>query len=71
MITDKATFRFDAETRKMYLHSIYPGFTAGAVQEEIRFKIDLARAVEEPAPTEHELDTLRTQCDPDRMVLKN
>jgi len=55
----------------MYLHSIYPGFTAGAVQEEIGFKIDLTRAVEEPAPTEHELDILRTQCDPDRMVPKS
>jgi len=70
-ITDKATFRFDAETRKMYLHSIYPGFTPEAVQEEIGFKIDLTRAVEEQAPTEYELDILRTQCDPDRMVLKS
>lgn len=70
VITNKATFRFDAETKKMYLHSYYPGFTPEAIQEEVGFQIDLSRAVEEKAPTDHELDILRTQCDPDRMVLK-
>lgn len=70
VITNKATFRFDTESRKMYLHSYYPGFTPAAIQEEMGFEIDLTRAVEEKAPTDHELDILRTQCDPDKMVLK-
>lgn len=70
VITNKATFRFDAESRKMYLHSFYPGFSPAAIQEEISFQVDLTRAVEEEPPTEHELHVLRTQCDPDRMVLK-
>lgn len=71
VITNKATFRFDAESRKMYLHSCYPGFTPETIQEEVGFWIDLTRAVEEEAPTDHELDILWMQCDPDRMVLKS
>ncbi len=70
VITNKATFRFDDTTKKMYLDSYYPGFTPEAIQEEISFKIDLTRAVEALPPTEHELYILRTQCDPERMVLK-
>jgi glutaconate CoA-transferase subunit B len=70
VITDKACFRFDDTSKKMYLHSCYPGFTAQAIQDEIGFKIDLTRASEAKPPTEHELHILRTQCDPDRMVLK-
>jgi len=71
VITNKATFRFDTESSRMYLHSYYPGFTPAAIQEEVGFKVDLTRAVEEEPPTEHELNILRTQCDPDKMVLKS
>ena len=70
VITNKASFRFDDTTKKMYLHSYYPGFTPEAIQEEIGFEVDLTRATEAKPPTEHELNILRTQCDPDRMVLK-
>jgi len=70
VITNKACFRFDDASKKMYLHSYYPGFLPEAIQEEISFKIDLTRAVEAIPPTEHELDVLRTKCDPDGMVLK-
>lgn len=70
VITNKATFRFDEETKEMYLHSFYPGFTPAAVQEEVGFPLDLSRAVEAVPPTEEELRILRTQCDPERMVLK-
>jgi glutaconate CoA-transferase subunit B len=71
VITNKASFRFDDATKKMYLHSYYPGFTPEAIQEEISFEVDLTRATEAKPPTEHELNILRTQCDPDRMVLKS
>ncbi len=71
VITNKASFRFDDTTKKMYLYSFYPGFTPEAIQEEIGFKVDLTRATEAKPPTEHELNILRTQCDPDRMVLKS
>lgn len=70
VITNKASFRFDETSRKMYLHSYYPGYTPEAIQEEVGFKIDLAGAVEEKPPTEQELHVLRTECDPDGMVLK-
>ena len=71
VITNKASFRFDDTTKKMFLYSYYPGFTPEAIQEEIGFKVDLTRATEAKPPTEHELNILRTQCDPDRMVLKS
>jgi glutaconate CoA-transferase subunit B len=70
VITNKACFRFDAASKKMYLDSFYPGFMPEAIQEEIGFKVDLSRAKEAKAPTERELHILRTQCDPDGMVLK-
>jgi glutaconate CoA-transferase subunit B len=70
VITNKACFRFDDTSKKMYLHSCYAGITPQAIQDEIGFKIDLTRAIEAKPPTEHELHILRTQCDPDRMVLK-
>ncbi len=71
VITNKASFRFDYTTKKMYLHSYYPGFTPEAILEEISFEVDLTRATEAKPPTEHEVNILRTQCDPDRMVLKS
>ncbi|NPV89480.1 MAG: ketoacid-CoA transferase [Firmicutes bacterium] len=70
VITNKACFRFDDTTRKMYLHSYYPGFTPESIQEEVGFEIDLSRASEAVPPTEHELYILRTVCDPERWVLK-
>jgi glutaconate CoA-transferase subunit B len=70
VITNKACFRFDDISKKMYLHNYYPGFSPEAVQEEIGFKIDLTRATQAEPPTEHELNILRTCCDPDGMVLK-
>jgi glutaconate CoA-transferase subunit B len=70
VITNKAVFKFDETTCKMYLYSYYPGFTPEAIQEEMDFEVDLSRAVEALPPTEHELDVLRNQVDPDRMVLK-
>jgi glutaconate CoA-transferase subunit B len=70
VITNKACFRFDDTSRKMYLYSYYPGFKPEAIQEEVDFEIDLTRAVEAKAPTEHELLILRRECDPERLVLK-
>lgn len=70
VITNKATFRFDETTKKMYLESYYPGFTPQAIQDEISFEIDLSRAFEATPPTAQELEILRTECDPERMVLK-
>jgi glutaconate CoA-transferase subunit B len=70
VITNKACFRFDDASKKMYLHSFYPGFTPEAIQEEMCFQVDLSRAKEAEPPTEHELHILRTECDPERMVLK-
>lgn len=70
VITDKATFLFDDDTKKMYLHTYYPGNTPESIQDEISFSIDLTRAKEAIPPTEEELEILRTQCDPERMILK-
>ncbi|MHB9074264.1 MAG: CoA-transferase subunit beta [Desulfobaccales bacterium] len=70
VITNKATFRFDDTSKEMYLHTYNPGFTPEAIQEEISFKIDVSRAVEATPPTAHELNILRTECDPERLVLK-
>ena len=70
VIANKACFRFDDASKEMFLHTFYPGFPPKAIQDEIGFEIDTTRAREAKPPTEHELHILRTQCDPDRMILK-
>lgn len=70
VITNKASFRFDEETKKMYLHSYYPGFTPEVIQSELGFEVDLTRAIEATPPSEEELHILRTVCDPERLFLR-
>lgn len=70
VITDNACFRFDDTSRKMYLHNYYPGFKPQGVQEKMGFEIDLSRASEAVPPSVRELDILRTQCDPDGLILR-
>ncbi len=70
VITDLCVFDFDPETKRMRLLSLHPGKTLGAVKAATGFEFGIAPKLgETPAPTESELDILRTRVDPGRFLL--
>lgn len=62
--------RFRSDTKITYLASYHPGLTPQAIAEVTRFKLDIAGAVETPAPTADEITILREVVDPERVFLK-
>jgi len=71
VVTNRGSFRFDDQTKKMYLFQYYPGIDPLEIQDQISFDIDLSRATEAQPPTAEELDILRNKCDPERLFLKS
>ncbi len=69
VVTTMAVMRFHERTREMFLDGLYPGVTAGMVQEAMGFDIDCSRAGEVEPPSELELRVLREQCDPQGLIL--
>ncbi len=70
VITDKAIFGFDEETKKMRLLSIHPGSTLEDVLGTMGFAPVVPKEVPftEP-PTEEQLRLIRTSIDPGRMYM--
>jgi glutaconate CoA-transferase subunit B len=65
VVTDKAVFRFDAETGEMFLFSLHPGVTVEQVQAEVGWPLKVAhdlRSTEPPAAGE--LRLIREELDP-------
>ncbi|MFH1981929.1 MAG: CoA-transferase [Pseudomonadota bacterium] len=71
VITNMAIFRFDADTRRMFLDGLYPGVSAAAVTEKMGFDVDTTRARVVTPPSAEELRILRERCDPSRLILGN
>lgn len=71
VITNMAVFRFDETSRRMYLDGCYPGVAPEQVVEKMGFAVETGRALPVPPPTARELDTLRRQCDPQRLILQD
>jgi glutaconate CoA-transferase, subunit B len=69
VVTDLAVLRFDDETKVMYLAEMYPGVTVEQVAENTGFALDTSRATVAVPPTREELDVLRTEVDPQRLIL--
>jgi glutaconate CoA-transferase subunit B len=69
VVTDLAVLRFDDETKVMYLAETYPGVTVEQVAENTGFALDTSRATVAVPPTREELDVLRTEVDPQRLIL--
>ncbi|MBS3779414.1 MAG: hypothetical protein KGY41_03375 [Desulfovermiculus sp.] len=68
VITNMATFRFDEESKEMYLQSTYPGIQTEQVLAEMEFEVDTSKVKEEIPPSEYELQILREKCDPHRLI---
>ena len=69
VITDMAIFRFENDTRRMYLHSCYPGIEKQDVVDRMGFAVDTSRVAVAQPPTQQEIDILRHHCDPQRLIL--
>jgi glutaconate CoA-transferase subunit B len=69
VITNMGTMRFDDTTKEMYLSGYYPGITPEEILEKMEFPVDISRAREEVPPTAEELQLLREECDPQRLIL--
>jgi len=69
VITDMAIFRFDENSKQMYLAGFYPGITPSQILENMEFKVDISRALEVTPPAPEELKILREKCDPQRLIL--
>ncbi len=69
VITDMAVFRFHDQTRRMYLDAIYPGIEPRKVLDNMGFEVDTDQVQNFQPPTKKELEILRGQCDPQRLIL--
>jgi glutaconate CoA-transferase subunit B len=70
VVTSKALFGYDDETRRMKLLALQPGVTVDEVLENMQFRPLIADHVEVlPPPTVEEARLLREEIDPNRIVL--
>ncbi|HID89277.1 MAG TPA: CoA-transferase subunit beta [Anaerolineae bacterium] len=65
VVTDRAIFTFDDETREMTLSSLHPGVALEEVQAEVGWDLRVSPNLRETEPpTEEELRILREELDP-------
>lgn len=69
VVTDKALFRFDPQTREMYLDTIYPGVSVDEVKSLVGWDLQVARDLKTaPRPTAEELAAVRA-ADPANLIM--
>jgi glutaconate CoA-transferase subunit B len=69
VVTNLAIMRFDDNSKAMYLSETYAGINPDHVAENTGFDLDISRVVEASPPTDEELRILRTEVDPQRLIL--
>ncbi|MEK6987168.1 MAG: CoA-transferase [Candidatus Thermoplasmatota archaeon] len=70
VITDLGLYRFDPQTKEMYLESYHPGLSVDDIKANVSWDIRIAPKVKvTKAPTKRELRVLRTKCDPEGVFL--
>jgi glutaconate CoA-transferase subunit B len=71
VVTDLATYSFDAATGEMTLHTLHPGVTLDDVRANMGWEPKVAHEVgSTPAPSEEELRLIREELDPDGVYTK-
>lgn len=71
VVTSKALFGFDGETRRMTLLSVLRGLTVEEVLADMAFRPLVAKELSEIAPpTGEELRVLREEIDPGRFIIR-
>jgi glutaconate CoA-transferase subunit B len=70
VITTTGVFRFTADTKEMYLHSIHPGVTMESVRERVAWDLKVSPTLHETEPpTELQVQIVR-ELDPDGFFLR-
>ena len=69
VVTNLGVMKFAEQTREMYLAENYPGVTIQRIVENTGFKIDVSKARSGSAESDEELRILRTEVDPQRLIL--
>jgi glutaconate CoA-transferase, subunit B len=69
VVTNMGIFRFDKDSRRMYLAGCFAGVTNRQILDAMGFSVDVSRAREVPPPSDIELSILRERCDPQRLIL--
>jgi len=69
VVTNLGIMKFEEDTKRMYLAEYYPGITPEKVAVNTSFPLNLSRATECKPPSEHELNILREEIDPQRLIL--
>jgi len=70
VISDMGTYRFDEETKRMYLNSYFPFTTPEEIQASCGFEIDISRAYKEEAPSPELIRVIREEVDPNHVFIK-
>lgn len=71
VVTDKALFDFEPDSKAMGLKSLHPGVALAVVLERMAFRPVLPDTVPKtPLPTARELDLIRRVIDPNRVLLR-
>ena len=70
VLTDKAVFGFDPESKQLKILSIHPGVSHDELRENTGFPLDIPHDCPiTPPPTEEEVRLIREELDPHRMYL--
>jgi glutaconate CoA-transferase, subunit B len=69
VVTDMGVFRFDPNTRRMYLAGSYAGISTQIILDHMGFAVDISSARPIGPPSDLELSILREKCDPQRLIL--
>ncbi|MBU2431746.1 MAG: hypothetical protein KKH99_13720, partial [Proteobacteria bacterium] len=60
LLTSKGIFKFDEETREMYLAALFPGVCVDTVKADVPWDLKIADTLESfPVPTDEEIRALR------------
>jgi glutaconate CoA-transferase subunit B len=72
VITDMGVYRFDPETREMFLVSLHPGVTLRTIKENTGWDVKTAPDLAEtPPPSPEEIRIIRQELDPQGIFLRS
>jgi glutaconate CoA-transferase subunit B len=69
VVTDLCVMKFAEPGKEMYLHEYFPGVSVDHIVENTGFEIDVSQAEEAQPPSDEELEILRRDVDPQRLIL--
>jgi len=69
VVSDLGVMKFAEPGKEMYLHEHYPGVTVEQIVDSTSFELDVSRAGEASPPSARELEILRRDVDPQRLIL--